>query len=87
MMQGAGFQKDTNKITIFNQYMDKTVYAVKSKTEVAKDICTEILKLRKAPVDEITSTRASPESCSARTASRRAGKKGGANERSAFVTR
>ncbi|MBB5619568.1 phosphopantothenoylcysteine decarboxylase/phosphopantothenate--cysteine ligase [Pedobacter cryoconitis] len=45
---GAGFQKDTNKITIFNQYLEKTVYAVKSKTEVAKDICTEILKLRPA---------------------------------------
>ncbi|RAJ22643.1 bifunctional phosphopantothenoylcysteine decarboxylase/phosphopantothenate--cysteine ligase CoaBC [Pedobacter cryoconitis] len=45
---GAGFQKDTNKITIFNQYLDKTVYDVKSKTEVAKDICTEILKLRPA---------------------------------------
>ena len=45
---GAGFQKDTNKITIFNQYLEKTVYEVKSKTEVAKDICTEILKLRPA---------------------------------------
>jgi len=45
---GAGFQKDTNKITIFNQCLEKTVYAVKSKTEVAKDICTEILKLHQA---------------------------------------
>ncbi|MBB6500606.1 bifunctional phosphopantothenoylcysteine decarboxylase/phosphopantothenate--cysteine ligase CoaBC [Pedobacter cryoconitis] len=45
---GAGFQKDTNKITIFNQSLEKTVYEVKSKTEVAKDICTEILKLRMA---------------------------------------
>jgi len=45
---GAGFQKDTNKITIFNQCLEKTVYEVKSKTEVAKDICTEILKLRPA---------------------------------------
>ncbi|KIO75731.1 phosphopantothenoylcysteine decarboxylase [Pedobacter lusitanus] len=45
---GAGFQKDTNKITIFNQCLEKTVYTVKSKTEVAKDICTEILKLRQA---------------------------------------
>ncbi|MBB5636313.1 phosphopantothenoylcysteine decarboxylase/phosphopantothenate--cysteine ligase [Pedobacter cryoconitis] len=45
---GAGFQKDTNKITIFNQCLEKTVYAVKSKAEVAKDICTEILKLRQA---------------------------------------
>ena len=45
---GAGFQKDTNKITIFNQRLEKTVYEVKSKTEVAKDICAEILKLRLA---------------------------------------
>jgi phosphopantothenoylcysteine decarboxylase/phosphopantothenate--cysteine ligase len=42
---GAGFQKDTNKITIFNRAEEKTDFAMKSKTEVAKDICTEILKL------------------------------------------
>jgi phosphopantothenoylcysteine decarboxylase/phosphopantothenate--cysteine ligase len=42
---GAGFQKDTNKITIFNRAEEKTEFAMKSKTEVAKDICTEILKL------------------------------------------
>jgi len=46
--EGAGFQKDTNKITIFNRAEEKTAYTVKSKTEVAKDICTEILKLCKA---------------------------------------
>lgn len=44
--EGAGFQKDTNKITIFNQAAEKKVYTMKSKTEVAKDICNEILKLR-----------------------------------------
>jgi phosphopantothenoylcysteine decarboxylase/phosphopantothenate--cysteine ligase len=42
---GAGFQKDTNKITIFNRAQEKTEFAMKSKAEVAKDICTEILKL------------------------------------------
>ncbi|WP_158796776.1 bifunctional phosphopantothenoylcysteine decarboxylase/phosphopantothenate--cysteine ligase CoaBC [Pedobacter sp. L105] len=45
---GAGFQKDTNKITIFNRAEEKTVYTVKSKTEVAKDICNQILKLYQA---------------------------------------
>jgi len=43
--KGAGFQKDTNKITIFNRAEEKTVYAVKSKIDVAKDICSQILKL------------------------------------------
>jgi len=43
--KGAGFKKDTNKITIFNKSSEKTVFEVKSKTEVAKDICNEILKL------------------------------------------
>ena len=43
--EGAGFQKDTNKITIFNRAQEKTEYLIKSKVEVAKDICTEIVKL------------------------------------------
>lgn len=43
--EGAGFQKDTNKITIFNRADEKTVYVVKSKIDVAKDICSQILKL------------------------------------------
>lgn len=43
--KGAGFKKDTNKITIFNRAADKTTYEMKSKVEVAKDICLEILKL------------------------------------------
>jgi len=46
--KGAGFKSDTNKITIFNKAFEKTVFEVKSKTEVAKDICTEILKLIQA---------------------------------------
>jgi len=43
--KGAGFKMDTNKITIFNQASEKTVFEMKSKSEVAKDICLEILKL------------------------------------------
>jgi phosphopantothenoylcysteine decarboxylase/phosphopantothenate--cysteine ligase len=43
--KGAGFQSDTNKVTIFNRALDKKVYDMKSKSEVAKDICTEILSL------------------------------------------
>lgn len=46
--KGAGFKKDTNKITIFNKAAEKMVFEMKSKTEVAKDICNEILKLVKA---------------------------------------
>lgn len=41
----AGFQKDTNKITIFNSAADKKTFDAKSKIEVAKDICKEILQL------------------------------------------
>ncbi|MNL30671.1 Coenzyme A biosynthesis bifunctional protein CoaBC [compost metagenome] len=46
--KGAGFKMDTNKITIFNKASEKTVFEMKSKTEVAIDICNEILKLAKA---------------------------------------
>lgn len=45
--KGAGFKMDTNKITIFNKNSEKTVFQTKSKTEVAVDICNEILKLIK----------------------------------------
>jgi len=45
--KGAGFKSDTNKITIFNKALERTVFEMKSKTDVAKDICTEILKLVK----------------------------------------
>lgn len=45
--QGAGFKADTNKITIFNKALERTVFELKSKTEVAKDICTAILKIIK----------------------------------------
>ncbi|MEJ7560477.1 MAG: bifunctional phosphopantothenoylcysteine decarboxylase/phosphopantothenate--cysteine ligase CoaBC [Pedobacter sp.] len=43
--EGAGFKSNTNKITIFNRALGKTEFTVKSKTEVAKDICNEILKI------------------------------------------
>jgi len=43
--KGAGFKTETNKITIFNKALEKVSFDTKSKVEVAKDICTEILKL------------------------------------------
>jgi len=43
--KGAGFKSDTNKITIFNKALERTVFEMKSKTDVAKDICNAILKL------------------------------------------
>lgn len=45
--KGAGFKSDTNKITIFNKALERTVFEMKSKTDVAKDICTAILKIAK----------------------------------------
>lgn len=44
---GAGFMKDTNKVTIFNKNGQKTSYELKSKKEVAVDIVEEIIKLLK----------------------------------------
>lgn len=43
--KGAGFKSDTNKITIFNRALQKITFELKSKQEVAQDICAEILKL------------------------------------------
>ncbi len=45
--KGAGFKMDTNKITIFNNALEKIEFEIKSKTDVAVDICNEILKLVK----------------------------------------
>lgn len=45
--KGAGFKIDTNKITIFNKASEKKVFEMKSKSDVATDICNEILKLLK----------------------------------------
>jgi phosphopantothenoylcysteine decarboxylase/phosphopantothenate--cysteine ligase len=44
--KGAGFKTDTNKITIFNKNLEKTIFETKTKKEVAVDICKEILKLK-----------------------------------------
>ncbi|PWS30736.1 bifunctional phosphopantothenoylcysteine decarboxylase/phosphopantothenate--cysteine ligase CoaBC [Pedobacter paludis] len=43
--KGAGFKSDTNKITIFNKALERRVFEVKAKDEVAKDICNAILKI------------------------------------------
>ena len=45
--KGAGFKSDTNKITIFNKALERTVFETKPKAEVAKDICAAILKILK----------------------------------------
>jgi phosphopantothenoylcysteine decarboxylase/phosphopantothenate--cysteine ligase len=44
---GAGFKKDTNKITIIDKALQKTVFPVKTKDEVALDICNKIIELLK----------------------------------------
>ncbi|RYF20474.1 MAG: bifunctional phosphopantothenoylcysteine decarboxylase/phosphopantothenate--cysteine ligase CoaBC [Flavobacteriales bacterium] len=43
--KGSGFKTPTNKITIFNRDFVKTSFETKLKTDVAKDICAEIIKL------------------------------------------
>lgn len=40
--EGAGFQGDTNKITIIDRQLRKETFPLKSKEEVAKDICRKI---------------------------------------------
>lgn len=42
---GAGFQHDTNKISIIDKSLQKTDFALKSKDEVATDICDFIQKI------------------------------------------
>ncbi|MBN1651651.1 MAG: bifunctional phosphopantothenoylcysteine decarboxylase/phosphopantothenate--cysteine ligase CoaBC [Bacteroidales bacterium] len=42
---GAGFQHQTNKISIIDKSLQKTDYPLKSKAEVAVDICDYILKM------------------------------------------
>lgn len=44
---GAGFKGDTNKITIIDSSLQKTTYALKSKNEVAQDICKKVTGLIK----------------------------------------
>jgi phosphopantothenoylcysteine decarboxylase/phosphopantothenate--cysteine ligase len=43
--EGAGFKTDTNKITIIDRNLHKSVYDLKSKTDTAKDICHKIIDL------------------------------------------
>ncbi|WP_410220084.1 bifunctional phosphopantothenoylcysteine decarboxylase/phosphopantothenate--cysteine ligase CoaBC [Pedobacter sp.] len=43
--KGAGFKTETNKITIFNKEFNSKSFDIKSKTDVAVDICNEILNL------------------------------------------
>jgi phosphopantothenoylcysteine decarboxylase/phosphopantothenate--cysteine ligase len=45
--EGAGFKTDTNKITIIDASLAKTSYSLKSKEEVAIDICDKIAGLLK----------------------------------------
>lgn len=44
---GAGFKGDTNKITIIDSALKTNTYDLKSKDEVAKDICNKIAELIK----------------------------------------
>lgn len=43
--KGAGFQTDTNKITIIDATLEKTVYNLKSKDDAAIDICNKLTTL------------------------------------------
>ncbi|MDB5008600.1 MAG: coaBC 1 [Mucilaginibacter sp.] len=45
--KGAGFKSDTNKVTIIDMSLKKTVYELKSKEEVARDICQKVIELIK----------------------------------------
>ena len=42
--EGAGFKKDTNKITIIDKDLKKTTFNTKSKEEVAIDICQKLIE-------------------------------------------
>jgi phosphopantothenoylcysteine decarboxylase/phosphopantothenate--cysteine ligase len=42
---GAGFKMDTNKITIIDRQLQKTTFELKSKDEVATDICLKVAEL------------------------------------------
>jgi phosphopantothenoylcysteine decarboxylase/phosphopantothenate--cysteine ligase len=44
---GAGFKNDTNKVTLIDAALNKTVFELKSKTEVARDICAKLIELIK----------------------------------------
>lgn len=44
---GAGFKNDTNKVTLIDRDLQKTTFELKSKTEVARDICLRVIELLK----------------------------------------
>ena len=44
---GAGFKNDTNKVTLIDRELHKTTFDLKSKTEVAHDICIKVAELIK----------------------------------------
>jgi phosphopantothenoylcysteine decarboxylase/phosphopantothenate--cysteine ligase len=46
--EGAGFKTNTNKITIIDRNLQKTNFVLKTKEEVAADICRKIIELIKA---------------------------------------
>lgn len=43
--KGAGFKFDDNKVTIIDRDMNKETFSLKSKKDVAKDICKKVLDL------------------------------------------
>jgi len=43
--KGAGFAGDTNKVTLIDAALNKTIYDLKSKDDVARDICTKLVAL------------------------------------------
>jgi len=43
--EGAGFKKDTNKITIIDSSLQKIAFGLKSKEEVATDIWDKVIEL------------------------------------------
>lgn len=43
--EGAGFKKDTNKVTIIDKKLNIERYPLKTKKEVAQDICKKLLEL------------------------------------------
>jgi phosphopantothenoylcysteine decarboxylase/phosphopantothenate--cysteine ligase len=44
---GAGFKNDTNKITIIDRQLQKITFNLKSKADVARDICLKVVELIK----------------------------------------
>jgi phosphopantothenoylcysteine decarboxylase/phosphopantothenate--cysteine ligase len=43
--EGAGFKHETNQVTLIDKYQKQTTTILKSKVEIAKDICTKIISM------------------------------------------